>query len=411
MGAGGLGCPVGLYLAAAGVGRLGIIDGDVVERSNLHRQVAHMEERLGVGKARSLAASMASLNPGPRLEVHERMLDVAVAAELIPHYDIVVDATDNVTTRYLLNDMCCLLKRPLVSGAALRLDGQLSTFHFHRGRKGEEKVNSDAEMIMDHGQGLETSLPPCYRCIHPVAPPAASVGRCNEEGVLGPLPGLIGCVQALEVINIIVYRRANYSGRLLLYSGATGVPRLVRLRERRADCAVCGDNPSITLNALPDYALFCGVDADEDEQLQLLEPHERISMEALQQRIRQEQGLVTLIDVRGRHILDPFTFTISALGMQDRDLARDKDVCKDCDEKAVDGTITLPSLHIPLPEISDYEEELVRVGMASQLLVFVCRRGNDSQRAVHYLRKRHPALPVVDLIGGIEGCHHNRQIN
>lgn len=417
MGAGGLGCPVGLYLAAAGIGRLGLIDGDVVERSNLHRQVAHTEERLGVGKARSLAASMAALNSGPRLEVHECMLDATVATGLIPQYDIIVDATDNVVTRYLLNDMCCLLGRPLVSGAALRLDGQLSTYNYHRRGNGQAG-DGDTDRKMDHGQGAEISSPPCYRCIHPVAPPTVSVGRCSEEGVLGPLPGLIGCLQALEVINMIVYGRANYSGQLLLYSGATGVPRLVRLRGRQADCAVCGDHPSITLNALPDYALFCGVDADEDEQLQLLHPNERISVEALQQRLGQGSGSVTLVDVRGRHILEPFALAIRADKVQGEERTKDgtEDGNTDDDddngvnEQCTQDDVMLPSLHIPLLEIADYEEELVRAGTNSSLLVFVCRRGNDSQRAVHYLRQRHPTLSAVDLIGGIEG-YHNRQRN
>lgn len=391
MGAGGLGCPVGLYLAAAGIGRLGLVDGDVVERSNLHRQVAHTEGRLGVGKARSLAASMAALNPGPRLEVHERMLDATAAIELIPRYNVIVDATDNVATRYLLSDVCCLVGRPLVSGAALRLDGQLSTYHW-MGRPLGNAAEGTADKVptlppLSAQAALATDAPfsPCYRCIHPEAPPAASVGRCNEEGVLGPLPGLIGCLQALEVLNMLVYGRANYAGRLLLYSGATGVPRLVRLRGQRTDCAACGEHPSITLASLPDYALFCGVDADGDERLQLLGPDERISADALHQLLVQGERPVALVDVRGRHVLEPFT--VALMGSPNT---------------------TFTSLHVPLPEIADYEEELVQAAAAPQLLVFVCRRGNDSQRAVHYLKRRHPTLSAVDLIGGIEDYHRAR---
>lgn len=220
VGAGGLGSPLGLYLAAAGIGTIGVIDDDVLELSNLQRQVAHTTARIGRPKVDSIAETLRALNPETRIEVHARRMDAAAAQELIPRYDIVCDGTDNFATRFLLGDACHLLGRPLVSAAVLRFEGQLSVFAGHDGQC------------------------PCHRCLHPEPPPPGLVPTCSEAGVLGAVTGVMGTLQATEVLKLVLGIGDPLKGRLLLWDALDARFRTVRLKRDPA-CALCGDNATI----------------------------------------------------------------------------------------------------------------------------------------------------------------------
>jgi len=222
VGAGGLGSPLAMYLAAAGVGTLGLIDHDTLELSNLQRQIAHTTERLGRNKADSAAETLHHLNPEVKVEVHQRRMDAATARELIPQYDIICDGTDNFPTRFLLGDACHLLGRPLVSAAVLRFEGQLSVFRSHEG----------------HGF-------PCQRCLHPEPPPDGLVPSCSEAGVLGAVTGVMGTLQATEVLKLILDIGETLTGRLLLWDALDARMRTIRLK-RDPECALCGETPTIT---------------------------------------------------------------------------------------------------------------------------------------------------------------------
>ncbi|NKE44634.1 molybdopterin-synthase adenylyltransferase MoeB [Roseomonas frigidaquae] len=221
VGAGGLGSPLALYLAAAGVGTLGLIDDDRLELSNLQRQVAHDTARIGRNKAESAAETIAALNPETRVEVHARRLDAGWAWANIGNYDLVCDGTDNFATRFLLGDACHLLGRPLVSAAVLRFEGQLSVFRGHEG-----------------------APHPCHRCLHPEPPPEGLVPTCSEAGVLGAVTGVMGTLQATEVLKHILGIGESLSGRLLLWDALDMRFRTVKLR-RDPGCPLCGDHPSI----------------------------------------------------------------------------------------------------------------------------------------------------------------------
>jgi adenylyltransferase/sulfurtransferase len=221
VGAGGLGSPLALYLAAAGVGTIGLVDHDTLELSNLQRQVAHATARIGHNKAESAAETLAALNPAVRVEVHARRMDAEAARELIPRYDIVCDGTDNFATRFLLGDACHLLGRPLVSAAVLRFEGQLSVFQGHRG-----------------------APHPCHRCLHPEPPPEGLVPTCSEAGVLGAVTGVMGTLQATEVLKLILGIGETLSGRLLLWDALDARFRTVKLRRDPA-CALCGEAATI----------------------------------------------------------------------------------------------------------------------------------------------------------------------
>jgi molybdopterin-synthase adenylyltransferase len=221
VGAGGLGSPLALYLAAAGVGTIGLVDHDTLELSNLQRQVAHTTARIGRNKAESAAETLAALNPAVQVEIHARRMDAEAARELIPRYDIVCDGTDNFATRFLLGDACHLLGRPLVSAAVLRFEGQLSVFRGHHG-----------------------SPHPCHRCLHPEPPPEGLVPTCSEAGVLGAVTGVMGTLQATEVLKLILGIGETLSGRLLLWDALDARFRTVRLKRDPA-CALCGADATI----------------------------------------------------------------------------------------------------------------------------------------------------------------------
>ena len=231
VGAGGLGSPVALYLCLAGVGTLGIVDFDVVDMSNLQRQILHREEDVGRPKVLSALETLKEYNSGVNVVIHEAPLTSENAMEIISQYDIVVNGADNFPARYLVNDASYLCGKPLVDGSILLFDGQASVFV--------------------PGQG-------CYRCLFPTPPPPGAVPSCAEAGVLGALPGMVGSIQATETIKLILGQGENLIGRLLLIDALSMEFRTVKLR-RNKQCPLCGDNP--TIFELIDYEVFCGLQA------------------------------------------------------------------------------------------------------------------------------------------------------
>ncbi len=237
VGAGGLGAPLGLYLAASGIGRIGIVDFDVVDFTNLQRQVIHGTKDVGKKKLQSAAESMLDINPYMQVDQFDTAITSENAFEIISDYDMVIDGTDNFPTRYLINDACVLLKKPNVYGSIFRFEGQSTIFAYPGG--------------------------PCYRCLYPEPPPPGLVPSCAEGGVLGILPGIIGLVQATEAVKLILGAGEPLVGRLMLYDALAMRFRELKLR-RNPECPVCGDNP--TIHELIDYHQFCGVPNPKDVQ-------------------------------------------------------------------------------------------------------------------------------------------------
>jgi len=231
IGAGGLGSPSAIYLAAAGVGTLGIVDFDVVDMSNLQRQIIHRLEDVDRSKAESAADAIGRLNPDINVIQHKVQLHSQNALDIIKEYDIVVNGSDNFPTRYLVNDACVLLGKPLVDASIFRFEGQITLFD----------TPNDG---------------PCYRCLYPDPPPPGEVPSCAEGGVLGVLPGIVGSLEAVEVIKLILGEGETLAGRLMLYDALEAEFREVKVR-KNSDCPVCGDNPTVT--ELIDYQQFCGV--------------------------------------------------------------------------------------------------------------------------------------------------------
>ncbi len=229
IGAGGLGSPVALYLAAAGVGTLGIVDFDVVDITNLQRQILHHTHDIGRLKVVSAAETIAEINPDVRVVQHRVQLSSENALELLRPYDIVVDGSDNFPTRYLVNDATVMLGKPCVHGSIFLFEGQAATFV--------------------PGQG-------CYRCLYPTPPPPGMVPNCSEAGVLGVLPGIVGSIQAVETIKLILGLGETLTGRLLLFDALNMEFRQVKVR-RNPNCPVCGEKPTVT--ELIDYEEFCGL--------------------------------------------------------------------------------------------------------------------------------------------------------
>jgi molybdopterin/thiamine biosynthesis adenylyltransferase/rhodanese-related sulfurtransferase len=240
LGAGGLGSPAALYLAAAGVGTLGVVDADVVDASNLQRQIIHATSRVGTPKVQSAAKTIAELNPDVKVVPHEERMTAANVERLFADYEVVVDGTDNFPTRYLVNDASVFMGKPVVHGSIFRFDGQVTTFIPERAAK---KL------------GLAEASP-CYRCLYPEPPPPHLAPSCQEAGVLGILCGIIGTLQATEAIKILLNRGTTLAGRLLTYDSLKMKFRELRLR-RAPDCPVCGNKPTIT--SYIDYEGFCAV--------------------------------------------------------------------------------------------------------------------------------------------------------
>ncbi|MFL5241643.1 MAG: molybdopterin-synthase adenylyltransferase MoeB [Gemmataceae bacterium] len=334
IGAGGLGSPLGLYLAAAGVGRIGIVDFDVVDFSNLQRQILHGTADVGRPKLQSAKDRILAVNPEIQIDLYETRLSSGNAFEILEPYDLIIDGTDNFPTRYLVNDACVLLKKTNIYGSIFRFDGQASVFA--------------------PGQG------PCYRCLYPEPPPPGEVPSCAEGGVLGILPGLIGCIQATEAVKLILGKGSPLIGRLLLYDALQMSFREFKIR-RNPKCPVCGDNPTVT--KLIDYEQFCGIRGEEAHANGAAAGQADISVEELKARLdRQEKVLI--LDVR-----NPEEFQI----------------CR------IPGSRLLP-----LPELPARYGELD----PEKEMIVHCKSGMRSQKAVNFLRE-HGFGKLKNLQGGI----------
>ncbi|KAL4566779.1 hypothetical protein LXL04_030904 [Taraxacum kok-saghyz] len=345
IGAGGLGSPALLYLAACGVGRLGMVDHDVVELNNLHRQIIHGEAYIGRSKVESAAAACRSINSTIEIIEHKEALRTSNALEIVSKYDIVIDATDNAPSRYMISDCCVLLGKPLVSGAALGLEGQLAVYNYNGG--------------------------PCYRCLFPTPPPTTACQRCSDSGVLGVVPGVIGCLQALEAIKLASLVGEPLSGRMLLFDALSARIRIVKIRGRSSQCEVCGENPTLTQQNFQhfDYENFTQSPLSPAPlKLKLLPEGSRITSKEYEKVVKNGNTHV-LIDVRPSHHYK---------------------------------IVSLPnSMNVPLANLEEKLPEMESVLKGVESVYVVCRRGNDSQRAVNVLHKM-GVFNAKDIVGGLE---------
>ncbi len=342
IGAGGLGSPLALYLAAAGVGRLGIMDFDVVDVSNLQRQVIHRTQDVGTSKAKSAKRGVQDLNPGCQVDIYEEGITSANALEIIGKYDIVIDGTDNFPTRYLVNDACVFLNKVNIYGSIYRFEGQATVFDARKGADGKRNG-------------------PCYRCLYPEPPPPGEVPSCAEGGVLGVLPGTIAMIQATEAIKIISGMGRSLAGRFLRYDAMNMSFRELKLRPDPS-CPVCSANPTIT--QLIDYQQFCGMGrGDNAVSTENLE----ITVAAYAE-LRESGKEHLLLDVR-----EPFELGI----------------CQ------IDGNLNIPLGQLPnrLNELSAWKNKLI---------IAQCKSGRRSMKALETLKK-HGFTNVLNLEGGILG--------
>lgn len=321
VGAGGLGSPIALYLAAAGIGKLGIVDFDTVDFSNLHRQVLHGTEDVGRPKTESARDAVRRINSDVEVEQHPARLSSANAMDIIGPYDIVVDGTDNFPTRYLVNDACVLLAKPNVYGSIFRFEGQASVFGPHLGA-------------------------PCYRCLYPEPPPPGMVPSCAEGGVLGVLPGIIGLIQATEILKLAAGIGAPLLNRLLLFNALEMRFREVKLR-RDPQCPLCGASPSI--KQLIDYEDFCGMKSNQTTAA--MHPDE-VTVQQLKQALENPNLGIKVIDVR-----EPNEFQIAR----------------------IPGTELLP-----LSQLVQRFNELDR----DQTYYLHCKAGGRSMQALEFLRQQ-----------------------
>ena len=271
IGAGGLGSPLGVYLAAAGVGTLGIVDFDVVDFTNLQRQIIHRTEDVGRLKVDSAKERIHSINPEVTVNAYNTRLSRENIMDLIKDYDVVIDGTDNFPTRYLVNDACIFHKKPNIYGSIFRFDGQATVFVPFKG--------------------------PCYRCLYPEPPPPGMVPSCAEGGVLGVLPGIIGVIQATEAVKLIIGKGQPLIGRLLIYNALKMEFREVKLR-RNPKCPVCGEHPTVT--ELIDYEQFCGIRGEEAQAEKTADDLEPTEIKAL----LEKDPKTVLLDVREPHEYD-----------------------------------------------------------------------------------------------------------
>jgi len=267
IGAGGLGSPIAMYLAAAGIGKLGILDFDSVDFSNLQRQIIHGTEDVGRPKTQSAKETIQCINPNVEVAIHNARITSENALDLIRPYDIVVDGTDNFPTRYLTNDACVLLKKPNVYGSIFRFEGQASVFAPHLGG-------------------------PCYRCLYPEPPPPGMVPSCAEGGVLGVLPGIVGTIQATEILKLALGKGSSLVGRLLLFNALDMKFRELKLR-RDPQCPLCGENPTIT--ELIDYEMFCGI---TPEPAALASNPDEVTVQAMKRALDDPKLGIKVLDVR-----------------------------------------------------------------------------------------------------------------
>ena len=279
VGTGGLGSPLAFYLAAAGVGTLGLVDFDVVDASNLQRQIIHSTKDIGRKKLDSAEEKLLALNPAMNVVKHETRLSSENALDILKDYDMVADGTDNFPTRYLVNDACVLLGKPNVYGSIFRFEGQASVFATEQG--------------------------PCYRCLYPEPPPPGLVPSCAEGGVLGILPGLVGMIQATEAIKLILGKGESLAGRLLLVDALNMKFRELKLR-KNPECPVCGEHPTVT--ELIDYQQFCGIVPETKQEKALKNGIPQLSVKDLKQRLDAGEDLFVL-DVR-----EPYEYQIANIG-------------------------------------------------------------------------------------------------
>lgn len=267
VGTGGLGSPIIMYLAAAGIGKLGLVDFDEVDFSNLQRQIIHGTEDVGRPKTASAVESIKRINPNVEVEVYETRLTSDNALDIIRPYDIVVDGTDNFPTRYLTNDACVLLNKPNVYGSIFRFEGQASVF-------------------------APTLGGPCYRCLYPEPPPPGMVPSCAEGGVLGVLPGIIGCMQATEILKLALGKGDSLVGRLMLFNALDMKFRELKLR-KDPQCPICGENP--TIKELIDYEMFCGIEPEPETPE--VNPDE-VTVAQMKQALENASLNIKVVDVR-----------------------------------------------------------------------------------------------------------------
>ncbi|XP_030639554.1 adenylyltransferase and sulfurtransferase MOCS3 [Chanos chanos] len=358
VGCGGLGCPLAQYLAAAGIGRLGLLDYDDVELNNLHRQILHTEQGLGQPKALSAAQALSRLNSAVECIPYHLQLSPENALELIQQYDIVADCSDNVPTRYLVNDACVLTGRPLVSASALRMEGQLTVYNYRGG--------------------------PCYRCLYPKPPPPETVTNCSDGGVLGVVPGIMGCLQALEVLKIASGQGSSIEQQLVMFDGQETRFRSIRLRPKQASCAVCGETPTVT--ELQNYESFCGSAAtDKCRRLNLLPKEQRITVLEYKS-IQDSSAPHLLLDVRP---------------------SVEVDICH------LSHSLNIPLASLENKKSGDIDQlrekiSALKTQMKTDLEVpvfVVCKLGNDSQKAVQMLEKMSGCelerISVKDICGGL----------
>ncbi|HEX3627680.1 MAG TPA: molybdopterin-synthase adenylyltransferase MoeB [Verrucomicrobiae bacterium] len=319
IGAGGLGSPIAMYLAAAGIGKIGIVDFDVVDYSNLQRQILHTDADVGRPKAQSAKETIYGLNPNCEVVIHNTRISSENAMDIIRPYDIVVDGTDNFPTRYLTNDACVLLKKPNVYGSIFRFEGQASVFAPHLGG-------------------------PCYRCLYPEPPPPGEVPSCAEGGVLGVLPGIIGCIQTTEILKLALGKGNLLVGRLLLFNALEMKFRELKLR-RDPQCPVCGENPSV--KELIDYEMFCGIQPPSQNG----DPNE-VTVQEMKRALDDPSLGIKIIDVR-----EPFEFEIAR----------------------IEG--------VPMLPMSQIQSRFTELDPNSQYY-FLCKVGARSRDVVDYLQER-----------------------
>ncbi|KAG0651098.1 Sulfurtransferase uba4 [Hyphodiscus hymeniophilus] len=369
IGAGGLGCPAAAYIAGAGVGTLGLVDGDEVEISNLHRQILHTSAKVGTKKVDSAISFLKSLNPHVNYVPHPSHLTPQNAEEIVLNYDLVLDCTDTPSSRYLISDICILLQKPLISASALRTDGQLIV------------LNSPPLPAGDPAGG------PCYRCVFPKPPPAESVVSCGDGGIIGAVVGVMGVLQAVETIKLIVQGKLKAfadpnevrdgktnPASMLLFSANSSQPfRNVRLRTRRAGCFACGKDSGLSLEGLKsgnlDYVLFCGLASSVD----VLNPEERIS--ASDFRDLKNKGL--LVDVREKVQFD---------------------IC------SLEGSINVPFSTIQGKTFGEADVGWIPQDLPEDAPIYVvCRLGNDSQVVTRRLKEGGFGHGEKRYIGDIKG--------
>ncbi|QSZ35326.1 hypothetical protein DSL72_008196 [Monilinia vaccinii-corymbosi] len=374
VGAGGLGCPAAAYIAGAGVGTIGIVDGDIVEESNLHRQILHRTDRVGVNKAVSISKYISGLNPNVKTNIYETHLTPHNAQDIVKNYDLVLDCTDHPTSRYLISDICVLLQKPLVSASALRTDGQLIL------------LNNPALPPGNISGG------PCYRCVFPKPPPPEAVTSCGDGGIVGPVVGVMGVLQALEAIKLVASGKLTGKGEIsktgptgpnpttmLLFSTNGTTPfRNVRLKGRRSDCFACGEESKLSLQQMKsgsmDYVLFCGM----THPVALLGDEERAEAREYDESIRKKGKDHLLIDVR-----EKVQFDICHIEGSDNipfsSLQKDRGI-----EDGLLSSLT-HKLHPKAP------------------IYVICRLGNDSQVATKMMKERGLDLKGERYIGDIKG--------